>query len=229
MTNLLNTNQSRIFYVNPSEQVSTNLVDVEVAYNEVPDAVNLIQQNVQAMVNNGVFIYAPVTINNIPENASVANSTHENDDREVSIDVSLNPELNLEVSLFRRFLESAPSVAIQTIVIYMLMSTLPYVNKAGEADNNVVRVECLKNVGDHSDSYYQAQLLRGTTVVNQLVADKHLTQSDLDDAMMVVNDNGTVDLELENGNDDVFIFNLVGYYNAHNGEKVPKASQSICR
>ena len=222
MTNLLNTNQSRIFYVNPSEQVSTNLVDVEVVYNELPDSVNLIQQNIQALVNNGVFVNGPITINNTFVNSQEVAS---DDDNEGSLEISLNPELNLEVSLFRRFLESAPSVAIQTIVIYMLMSTLPYVNKVGEADTNVVRLECLKNVGDHSDSYYQAQLLRGSTVVNQLVADGRLSQSLLVNAMMVVNLNGTVDLELDNGN----IINLIVHYNAHNGVKVPKASQSICQ
>ena len=173
MTNLLNTNQSKIFYVNPSEQVSTNLVDVEVVYNELPDSVNLIQQNIQAFVNNGVFVNGPITINNTIVNSQEVAS---DDDNEGSLEISLNPELNLEVSLFRRFLESAPSVAIQTIVIYMLMSTIPYVNKVGEADTNVVEVECLKNVGDHSDSYYQAQLRRAATVVNELVADGRLSQ-----------------------------------------------------
>ena len=44
-------------------------------------------------------------------------------------------------------------------------------------------------------------------------------------ALMVVNDNGTVDLKLANGN----IINLIVHYNAHNGVKVPKASQSICQ
>ena len=222
MTNLLNTNQSRVFYVNPSEQVSTNLVDVEVAYNEVSEIENLIQQNIQALVNNVVIVNGPITINNTIVNSQEVAS---DDDNEGSLEISLNPELNLEVSLFRRFLESAPSVAIQTVIIYMLMSTLPHVNKVGEADTNIVRVECLKNVGDHSESYYKAQLLRGSTVVNQLVTDGRLSQSLLVNAMMAVNLNGTVDLELDNGN----IINLVRYYNAHNGVKVPKASQSICQ
>ncbi|MBT5347039.1 hypothetical protein HOJ01_01540 [bacterium] len=221
MTNLLNINQKRVFYVNPDEQVSTNLGDVEVDYNQVPDSVNFIQENIQVLVNNGVFVNGPVTINNTSVNIEEDSA---NDDNEGSLDISLNPELNLEVSLFRRFLESAPSVAIQTIVIFMLMSTLPHVNQLGEAGTNV-RVKCSEINPGHSTSYDENQKLRGATVINQLVADSHLSTSVLDDTTMIVNENGTVDLEFDND----YKFNLVGYYNSHNGEFVEKATQSICK
>ena len=215
------TNLSRIFYVNPEEDVSTNLDDVEVVYNQVPENVNFIQQNVQVLVNNGIFVNGLVNINNTSVNIEDDSAS----DDEGTLEISLNPELNFEVSLFRRFLESAPSVAIQTIIIYMLISTLPYVNKVGEADTNIYKTECSKKNDNHYPSYHENQLGRGTTVINQLVADRHLSPSDVSSGKMIVNANGTVDLVLDNGR----IVNLVGYYNSHDGQYVEKATHSICR
>lgn len=139
--------------------------------------------------------------------------------------VEINPSINVEINLFRRLLDAAPSFAMKTIVIFLLISLLPKVSELGIAEPRGLAVDCLDKNEGHSDSYHQAQLERATTSVLSMVEKGEFDLSFVNNSQLVVNNNGTVDLVSYEGE----IIKLVDYYNSIDGEFLERSPFTICK